>query len=74
MGFYGNITNTSKTTFSFDYIYNTRKAMDEVAETDGVFLGRYVLIDYDEEPIKAYYDANTKAFYSTANFHPNSAI
>ena len=74
MGFYGNITNTSKTTFSFDYIYDTRKAMDEVAETDGVFLGRYVLIDYDEEPIKAYYDANTKAFYSTANFHPNSAI
>ena len=74
MGFYGNITNTAKTTFSFDLIYDTRKKMDENADLDGVFLGRYVLVDYDEEPIKAYYDAKTKAFYNTTNFHPNSAI
>ena len=45
MGFYGNITNTSKTTFSFDEIYETRTEMDENANTDGVFLGRYVLVN-----------------------------
>ena len=46
MGFYGNVTNTSKTTFSFDLIYTTRVDMDLNANTDGVFLGRYVLIRY----------------------------
>lgn len=46
MGFYGNITNTSKTTFSFDKIYKNRQTMDLSAKTDGVFLGRYVLVEY----------------------------
>ena len=47
MGFYGNITNTSKTTFSFDKIYANRRDMDaECALGDGVFLGRYVLVEY----------------------------
>jgi hypothetical protein len=68
MGFYGNVTNTDKTTFSFDLIYATRYDMDRNANEDGVFLGRYVLIDYDEEPIKAYYDSKTDRFYNTANY------
>ena len=56
MGFYGNITNTSNTTFSFDIIYSTRVALDANCDTDGVFLGRYVLVDYDDqEVIKAYF-------------------
>lgn len=47
MGFYGNITNTSKTTFSFDKIYANRRDMDaDCALGDGVFLGRYVLVEY----------------------------
>lgn len=46
MGFYGNITNTSKTTFTFDKIYKNRQEMDLAAKTDGVFLGRYVLVEY----------------------------
>lgn len=47
MGFYGNITNTSKTTFSFDKIYANRLEMDNAcANGDGVFLGRYVLVEY----------------------------
>lgn len=74
MGFYGNITNTSKTTFSFDLIYDTRTKMDENANTDGVFLGRYVLVDYDEEPIKAYYNPDKDRFYNTANFSLSSMI
>lgn len=46
MGFYGNITNTSKTTFTFDRIYNNRLQMDNNCASDGVFLGRYVLVEY----------------------------
>ena len=74
MGFYGNITNTSKTTFSFDLIYDTRTEMDKNANVDGVFLGRYVLVNYDEEPIKAYYNSSTDRFYNTANFSLSSMI
>jgi hypothetical protein len=56
MGFYGNITNTANTTFSFDIVYSTRLALDANCDTDGVFLGRYVLVDYDDqEVIKAYF-------------------
>lgn len=47
MAFYGNITNTSKTTFSFDKTYSNRYEMDLNANRDGVFVGRYVLVDYD---------------------------
>lgn len=47
MAFYGNITNTSKTTFQFDKTYSNRYEMDTHAGVDGVFVGRYVLVDYD---------------------------
>lgn len=46
MGFYGNITNTSKTTFTFDKIYSNRLQMDNSCTSDGIFLGRYVLVEY----------------------------
>ena len=48
MGFYGNITNTSNTTFQFDRIYPNRLAMDANANNDGIFIGRYVLVEYDQ--------------------------
>ena len=47
MGFYGNITNENRTTFSFDRTYSNRSTMDNSAATDGVYSGRYVLVDYD---------------------------
>lgn len=47
MGFYGNVTNTNRTQFVFDRVYSNRKEMDDNAKTDGVFVGRYVLVDYD---------------------------
>lgn len=49
MGFYGNITNTSRTQFQFDRIYANRVEMDEGALTDGIFMNRYVLVEYDSE-------------------------
>lgn len=49
MGFYGNITNTSRTQFQFDKIYPNRYEMTLGCAKDGVYLGRYVLIEYDDE-------------------------
>lgn len=70
MGFYGNITNTTKTQFSFDRTYPNRTMMDVNATTDGVYLGRYVLVEYDlyydgEEGFgkKEYGDNYTEVYY-----------
>ena len=49
MGFYGNITNVNKTSLNFDKTYPNRYLMDYNASSDGVFLGRYVLVEYDLE-------------------------
>lgn len=49
MGFYGNITSVNKSTFQFDKIYPNREEMDSKCDSDGIFIGRYVLIDYDKE-------------------------
>lgn len=51
MGFYGNITSTNKTQFTFDRIYPNRRTMEEalIKDEDGVFIGRFVLIEYDGE-------------------------
>ena len=49
MGFYGNITNTSRTQFQFDRTYPNRYAMDLNASLDGIYVGRYVLIEYDKQ-------------------------
>lgn len=47
MGFYGNITNTAKTQFQFDRIYPNRYEMDNSRTFDGIYAGRYVLVEYD---------------------------
>ena len=49
MGFYGNISSVNKSTFQFDKIYSNRKDMEDKATNDGVFIGRFVLVDYDNE-------------------------
>ena len=49
MGFYGNITNTSKTQFQFDLIYPSKRNMTQMCPKDGVYIGRYVLVDYDAD-------------------------
>ena len=48
MGFYGNITNIARTQFSFDKIYPNRKSMEQSIISDGIYLGRYVLVEYDD--------------------------
>jgi hypothetical protein len=66
MGFYGNIQNSNKTAFTFDMVYSSRNLMDEMAQKDGVFLGRYVLVDYDETFVEAYYHDDW--FYNDPDF------
>lgn len=48
MSFYGNISNAGKTQMSFDRVYPNRKIMEENAPTDGVFVGRFILVEYDD--------------------------
>lgn len=47
MGFYGHISNIQKTSMTFDRIYSSRTAMDGHVKSDGVYAGRYVLVEYD---------------------------
>lgn len=74
MGFYGNISNTNKTAFSFDRVYATRYEMDQACATDGVFIGRYVLVEYDEPPISAYYNTDDGLFYNTSYYGLDNVI
>lgn len=64
MGFYGSVVSTTKTPFTYDRIYTTRANMEEACEEDGVFLGRYVLVEYDESTVKGYY--SNGVFYKDA--------
>ena len=49
MGFYGNITNTSRTQFVFDRTYSSRYEMDTKCSSDNIYAGRYVLVEYDTD-------------------------
>lgn len=49
MSFYGNIKNTARTQFYFDRIYPNRVSMDTNAKKDGIFAGRYVLVEYEQD-------------------------
>ena len=48
MSFYGNIANGGKTQFVFDKVYPNKKTMDENASKDGVFIGRYAFVEYED--------------------------
>lgn len=58
MGFYGNIKSSSKSQFAFDKTYANRHEMDEALfKGDGIYVGRYVLVDYDEGMPSEYQEA-----------------
>ena len=59
MGFYGKITHTgANTNFKFDKIYNNRTEMDKQASYDGVYIGRFVLIEYGEKDYVKNFEAD----------------
>ena len=82
MGFYGNITNTSRTQFQFDRTFPNRTVMDQFIGTDGVYIGRFVLVEYDKDLAKdwcvtAYMktDANkVRRFYTGKDISDTSEI
>lgn len=78
MGFYGNITNTSRTQFQFDRTYPNRYDMETHKNTDNVYAGRYVLVEYDSTAnldtylrVQTYatHDVGNTTYY-TFNFNP----
>ena len=48
MSFYGNTQRIIGNNFQFDRIYPSRKEMDALCTTDGVYAGRYVLVEYGQ--------------------------
>ena len=71
MGFYGKVEHTDKLNFVIDRIYPNRKKMESSANEDGIFAGRYVLVDYEQEAtnpyIRHYTDADSMDFYFDIN-------
>lgn len=49
MGFYGNKTSAIKSQFTFDKIYSNRAAMEDNCLTDNVYIGRFILVDYNSD-------------------------
>jgi hypothetical protein len=80
MGFYGNITNTARTQFSFDKIYANRKAMEQSIALDGIYIGRFVLIEYDDDGfdgmLRVYIrrESNQNYFYTSSNYESNTLL
>ena len=64
MGFYGNVSNITRSTFQFDQIYSNRLTMDAQTNEDGIYIGRYVLVEYDKandfDVFTRIYPVNTK--------------
>lgn len=46
MSFYGKVKRVQSSPFVFDKYYPNRKAMEDRAASDGVYIGRYILVKY----------------------------
>ena len=66
MGFYGNITNTARTQFQFDKVYPNRYEMEQKTKVDGIYAGRYILIEYDSN---THLDHMTRVWISGNKFY-----
>ena len=69
MSFYGDITNTARTPFQFDRIYPNRVEMEANKTQDGIYAGRFVLIEYDSTHLDSFLRVYEKdnSFYSNKN-------
>lgn len=56
MSFYGSISDRSRTDLKFDKIYPSRFIMDSNVNTDEIFVGRYVLVNYEDGYKDVFYD------------------
>ena len=46
MSFYGDIKRVQSSPYVFDKYYPNRDTMENAATTDGIYVGRYVLVKY----------------------------
>lgn len=46
--FYGNLSNSTRSHFQFDKIFKNRYEMDLGSATDGIYIGRHVLVNYEQ--------------------------
>ena len=60
MSFYGNIKRVQSSPYVFDKYYPNRKAMEEAATTDNIYVGRYVLVKYTTDGEGTYFNKYTK--------------
>lgn len=79
MGFYGNITNVNKTSLSFDRVYPNRLMMESQINKDEIYVGRYVLVEYDkdtEAPIlpQDFYINEEGKFFASPDFDPDTEL
>lgn len=78
--FYGNFTDNSKPSFQFDRIYPNYTIMKLLEKSDGIFVGRQILIEYDLNPIDFFLkyasDSNFNDFFISKNisFSENNTI
>lgn len=48
MSLYGNVKKIGSSSFQFDRVYPSRADMEDAKTTDGVYAGRYVLVEYGQ--------------------------
>ena len=58
MSFYGRINRADRVSFVTDKIYPNRMTMDRDSATDGIYIGRYVLVEYSQGEGQDIYDIN----------------
>lgn len=52
MSLYGNVKKVASSTFQFDKIYPNRVEMEAHCKSDGVYAGRYILVEYGQKYVK----------------------
>ena len=68
MSLYGNVKRVASSTFQFDRVYPNRVAMEAAQNTDGVYAGRYILIEYGQRyEKKKQLDTNGEPISNGAN-------
>lgn len=65
MSLYGNVKKVASSTFQFDKVYPNRVQMEQECRTDGVYAGRYILVEYGiryqkKEIYQTQYDENNE--------------
>ena len=62
MSFYGDIKRIKSSPYVFDKYYPNRKTMDESANSDGIYIGRYVLVKYNYQEDGSYVEKTDPKF------------